>query len=175
VSGKASLDAGAAREQAPAPPSSRVVWLPRHGDQAHELDSLQRTFTTGGIGSNLSHWLLAKLTRNIVRFPEIRSFLYNRGHASWNGQTGRCRAIRGGNGGRHSRCGFRVLRKPILGTADSERWRCLGVRSFLFVEIPQESMNKARQRLYYAANRADAIRTRAKISLPDSCRSPKCA
>src|ERR1017187_6458168 len=122
-------------------------------------------------GVNLSHWLVAKLTRNIVCFPEIPSFLYNRGHASWNGQTGRSRALRGGNGGRHSRCGFRVLHKPILGTADSERWRCLGVRSFLF-EIPQESMNKARQRLYYAANRADAIRSRFKISLPDSCRSP---
>ena len=57
--------------------------------------------------------------------------------------TGSCRALRGGDGSRHSRCGFRVLQKPILGTADSEYWHCLGVRSFL-LEIPQASMNKAR-------------------------------
>jgi hypothetical protein len=31
---------------------------------------------------NLSHWLVAKLTTSKVRFPEIRSFTYNRGHAS---------------------------------------------------------------------------------------------
>ena len=54
-----------------------------------------------------------------------------------------CRALRGGDGSRHSRCRFRVLQKPILGTADSEYWHCLGVRSFL-LEIPQASMNKAR-------------------------------
>ena len=78
---------------------------------------------------------LATLTRNIVCFPEICSLLYNSGHASWNGQTPRCRAIRDGYGSRHSQRGFRVLQKPILGTADSEHWRCLSVRSFLF-EIP---------------------------------------
>ena len=38
---------------------------------------------------------------------------------------------------------FVFFRKPILGTADSEYWHCLGVRSFL-LEIPQASMNKAR-------------------------------
>ncbi len=43
---------------------------------------------------------------------------------------------------RHSRCRCRVLEKPILGTADSEYWHCLGVRSFL-LEIPQASMNKS--------------------------------
>jgi hypothetical protein len=62
---------------------------------------------------------------------------------SQNGQTGSCRALRGGDGSRHSRCRFRVLQKPILGTADSECWHCLGVRSFP-LEIPQASMNKAR-------------------------------
>jgi hypothetical protein len=80
----------------------------------------------------------------------VNSFLpLECGCASWNWQRGRCRTLRGGNGSRHSRCGFRVLHKPILGTADSEHWRCIGVRSFLF-EIPQESMNKARQHLYGA-------------------------
>src|SRR5579859_4521815 len=34
---------------------------------------------------------------------------------------------------------FAFLQKPILGTADSEYWRCLGVRSFL-LKIPQASM-----------------------------------
>lgn len=119
----------------------------------------------------MSHWLIAKLTRNIVCFPEFRSFLYNKGHASSNGQTGRCRALRGGNGSRHSRCGFRVLQKPFLGTADSEHWCRLGVRSFLF-EIPQAPVNKARQRLFFGCDCSDAFRTRFKISLPDSCRSP---
>jgi hypothetical protein len=32
------------------------------------------------------------------------------------------------DGSRHSRCRFRVLQKPILGTAGSEYWHCLGVR-----------------------------------------------
>jgi hypothetical protein len=58
-----------------------------------------------------------------------------------NGQTSSCRALRGDNGSRHSRCGFRVLQKPILGTAGSEHWHCLSVRRFLR-EIPQASMNK---------------------------------
>src|ERR1035437_2958116 len=66
-----------------------------------------------------------------------------------NGQTGSCRALRGGDGSRHSRCRFAVLQKPILGTADSEYWHCLGVRSFL-LEIPEASMNKARQRPFAA-------------------------
>ena len=106
-----------------------------------------RTLTTEYLYRvNLSHWLVAKPTRNVVCFPEIRSFLYNRGHASC-GQTDRCRVLRRSNGSRHSRCGFRVLQKPILGTADSEHWRCLGVRSFLF-KIPQAPMNKARRRLF---------------------------
>jgi hypothetical protein len=42
-----------------------------------------------GIGSsnrrlrvNLSRWLVAKLTRNMVCFPDIRPFLYDKGHAS---------------------------------------------------------------------------------------------
>ena len=52
-------------------------------------------------------------------------------------------ADHGGDGSRHSRCRFRVLQKPILGTADSECWHCLGVRTFL-LEIPQASMNEAR-------------------------------
>ena len=34
---------------------------------------------------------------------------------------------------------FDVLQKPILGTADSEYWHCLGVRSFL-LDIPQASI-----------------------------------
>jgi hypothetical protein len=38
-----------------------------------------------------------------------------------------------------------VFQKPILGTADSEYWDCLGVRSFLS-QILQVSMNKARYR-----------------------------
>jgi hypothetical protein len=38
---------------------------------------------------------------------------------------------------------FVFFSKSILGTADSECWHCLGVRSFL-LEIPQASMNKAR-------------------------------
>jgi hypothetical protein len=57
------------------------------------------------------------------------------------GQTGSYRALRGGDGSRHSRCRFRVLQKPILGTADSEYWNRLGVRSVL-LEIPAASMNK---------------------------------
>jgi len=100
---------------------------------------------------NLSHRLVAKPTRNVVCFPEIPSFLYNRGHASC-GQTDRCRVLCGSNGSRYSRCGFRILQKPILGMADSEHWRCPGVRSFLF-EIPQASMNKARQRLLLLRSR----------------------
>src|SRR5262249_12563026 len=56
-----------------------------------------------------------------------------------NGQTDSCSALRGGDGSRYSRCRFRVLQKPILGTADSEYWHCLGVRSFL-LEIPHASM-----------------------------------
>jgi hypothetical protein len=79
-------------------------------------------------------------------YAGFRSFLYNRGHGSWYGQTIRCGAIRSGNGSPHHRYGFRVLQKPILGTADSEHWRCLGVRSFLF-EILQASMSTARWRL----------------------------
>ncbi len=35
---------------------------------------------------------------------------------------------------------FVFFQKPILGTADSEYWHCLGVRSFL-LELPQASMN----------------------------------
>jgi hypothetical protein len=30
----------------------------------------------------LSQWLVAKLTRNMVCFPDIRPFLYDKGHAS---------------------------------------------------------------------------------------------
>ncbi len=62
---------------------------------------------------------------------------------SENGQTGRCCALRGGDGSRHSQCRFRVLQKPILGTADSEYWHSPGIRSFL-LEIPEASVNKAR-------------------------------
>jgi hypothetical protein len=61
----------------------------------------------------------------------------------YHGQTGSCCALRGGDGSAHSRCRFRVLPKPILGTADSEYWHCFIVRSFL-PEIPPASMNKAR-------------------------------
>jgi hypothetical protein len=42
----------------------------------------------------------------------------------------------------HSRCRCYVLQKPVLGTADSEHWNCLGVRSFL-PEVPQEPLNEA--------------------------------
>lgn len=58
------------------------------------------------------------------------------------GQTDSSGALRGGDGSHHSRCRFRVLQKPILGTADSEYWHCLGVRSFL-LEISQAFMNNA--------------------------------
>ena len=37
---------------------------------------------------------------------------------------------------------FAVLQTPFLGTADSEHWHCLGVRSFL-LDVPQASVNKA--------------------------------
>ena len=39
----------------------------------------------------------------------------------------------------YSRRRSRVLQKPILGTANSEHWHCLGVRSFL-LKIPHDSM-----------------------------------
>ena len=58
-----------------------------------------------------------------------------------NEQTGRCRALHGGDGSRHSRCRFSVLQKPLLGTADREYWNRLGVRSVL-LQIPEASMNK---------------------------------
>src|ERR1035441_9473553 len=58
-----------------------------------------------------------------------------------NGQTGSYRALRGGDGSRHSLCRFRVLQKPILGTADSQYWNRPGVRSVLF-EISEASVNK---------------------------------
>lgn len=54
-----------------------------------------------------------------------------------------------GDGCRHSRCRLSVLQKPILGTADSEYWNRLGVRSVL-LEIPEASMNKGRQRPFAA-------------------------
>jgi hypothetical protein len=57
----------------------------------------------------------------------------------FNGQAGSCRALRGGDGSRYSRCRFRILQKPILGTADSEYRYCLGVRGFL-LEIFQAFM-----------------------------------
>jgi len=47
-----------------------------------------------------------------------------------------CRALRGGDGSHYSGCRFHFLQTPILGTADSEYWHCLGIRSFL-LEIPQ--------------------------------------
>src|ERR1700694_1745254 len=78
-------------------------------------------------------------------------------YSSRNGQTGSCRALRGGDGSRHSRCRCRVLQKPILGTADSEYWHCLGVRSFL-LEIPQASMKGAIAP--FRCDCADALRTR---------------
>ena len=58
-----------------------------------------------------------------------------------NGPTGSDCPLRGGDGSRHSQCRFRVLQKPILGTADSEYWNRLGVRGVLH-EIPEASMNK---------------------------------
>ena len=54
-------------------------------------------------------------------------------------QTWSRRALRGGDGSRYSRCRFRVLQKPILGTTDGQRWHCLGVRGFL-LEILQAPM-----------------------------------
>jgi len=57
----------------------------------------------------------------------------------WNEWTDSCGALRGGDGSRYSRSRFRVLQKPILGTADSEYWHCLGIRSFLLA-IPQAFM-----------------------------------
>jgi len=36
-----------------------------------------------------------------------------------------------GDGCRHSRCRLSVLQKPILGTADSKYWHCLGARGVL--------------------------------------------
>jgi hypothetical protein len=47
--------------------------------------------------------------------------------------------LRNGDGSLYSRLRSRVLRKPILGTADGECWHCLGVRSFL-LEILQTFM-----------------------------------
>jgi len=44
---------------------------------------------------------------------------------------------------------FVFFKRPILGTADSEYWNRLGVRSVL-LEIPEASMNKGRQRLFTA-------------------------
>src|SRR5579863_5529800 len=96
---------------------------------------------------NLSRWPVAKFTRCTARCPEIRSFLYDRGHASRNRQTGRCRALRGGNDSRHRRCGLRVLQKPILGTTGSEHWHRPDLRRLL-LEIPQGPVNLARQRLF---------------------------
>jgi hypothetical protein len=52
-------------------------------------------------------------------------------------------SLRGGDDGRHSRCRFRVLQKPILAAAGSEYWHRLGVRSFL-LQIPEASVNEVR-------------------------------
>jgi hypothetical protein len=49
--------------------------------------------------------------------------------------------VLGGDGSRYGRCRFSVLQKPIVGTAEGEYWRCLGVRSFL-LEMPQSSMTE---------------------------------
>ena len=57
------------------------------------------------------------------------------------------RDLRRGDDSGHSRSGFGVLQKPILGTVDSEYWNCLGVRRFP-LEIPEASMNKARVQVY---------------------------
>jgi hypothetical protein len=56
-----------------------------------------------------------------------------------NGKTGNCCTLRRADGGHYSCCGFPVLQKPFLGTADSEHRNCLGVRSFL-LEILEASM-----------------------------------
>ena len=56
-----------------------------------------------------------------------------------NGQTGRQRSLRGGDGSRYRRFRFCVLQKSLLGTADVEYWYRLGVRSLL-LQIPVASM-----------------------------------
>src|SRR5215472_4914817 len=54
-------------------------------------------------------------------------------------QTRSCRALRGGDGSSYSRCRFRVLQKPVLGTADGEYRHRPGLRGFL-LEILRAAM-----------------------------------
>jgi hypothetical protein len=64
------------------------------------------------------------------------------GDLRWNEQTGSCRRLRDRDGSRNSRCGFSILPKPNLGTADCEYRHRPDFRSFL-LEIPQALMNEA--------------------------------
>ncbi len=54
-------------------------------------------------------------------------------------------ALRSGDGSRHSRCRFHVLKKPILGTAYTEYWYRTDIRGFL-LEIPQTRQLKVHRR-----------------------------
>jgi hypothetical protein len=82
-----------------------------------------------------SHVRTASERKGRRRYPCLRRTCHRGGHCSgdllmhWADEPG----------SRHSRCRYRVLQKPILGTADSEYRHCLGVRSFL-LEIHQASM-----------------------------------
>ena len=68
-------------------------------------------------------------------------------HFKWlrlhrNGQTGSCRTLRRYDGSRHNRDRLRFLQTPSQGTADSEYWHCLGVRSLLLQGF-RARMNKS--------------------------------
>jgi hypothetical protein len=58
-----------------------------------------------------------------------------------NGKTGNWGTLHRADGSHCSCCGFPVLQKPVLGTADGEYRNCLGVRSFL-LEIREASMRR---------------------------------
>src|ERR1039458_1977382 len=79
--------------------------------------------------------------------PDESSFTCAQGGSGEGGEgtQGSCRALRGAEASHHSRCRYRILQKPILGTADSECWHCLGVRGFLF-EIPQAGHEQGAKR-----------------------------
>src|SRR5271169_1459609 len=55
-----------------------------------------------------------------------------------NEQRGNCDTLRRADGSHYSCCGFPVLQRPVLGTANSEYRNCLNVRSFL-LDIPEAS------------------------------------
>ena len=60
-----------------------------------------------------------------------------------NEKRANCGTLRRADGSHCSCCGFTVLQGLVLGTANSEYWNCLGVRSFL-LELPEASMIRSR-------------------------------